>query len=83
MSVVGAWINPGGRNLVAVQNDPFDIIFGDSNNPGQLLIETPSTNPPISMAHEGVYTCTIPDESGQIEYLHIGIYLNTSKPAQY
>ena len=79
MSVVGEFISPEGRNLAAVQNDPFDIIFGDSNNPGWLLIKTPATNPPIVTAHEGIYTCTIPDENDQSEYLHIGIYLSTSK----
>ena len=65
--------------MAAVQNDPFDVIFGDSNNPGQLLVRTPATNPPIAMTHEGVYTCTIPSESGQDEYLHIGIYITASK----
>lgn len=81
MSAIGEWISPGGRNLVAIQNDPFVIIFGGSNNPGQLLIETPSTSPPITTTHEGVYTCIIPDEMGQNQYLHIGIYLTASKLA--
>ena len=76
MSLVGEWISPEGRDLAAVANDPFDVIFGD---PGQLLIETPLLNPPITAAHEGVYTCIIPDENGQDEYIHIGIYLSASK----
>lgn len=79
MSVAGDWMSPGGRSLAAVQNDPFDVIFGGNNNPGQLQIETPATNPPITGVHEGVYTCTIPDESDETEYLHIGIYLTASK----
>ena len=79
MSAVGNWVSPERRNLATVQNDPFDIIFGDSNNPGQLLIETPANNPPITSNHEGVYTCVIPDENGQSEYLHIGLYLSASK----
>ena len=79
MSSIGEWISPDGTNLVAVQNDPFDIIFGDNNNPGQLLIQTPTTNPPITTNHEGVYTCVIPNESDENEYLHIGIYLTTGK----
>ena len=77
-SIVGEWISPEGRNLAAVQNDPFDIIFGDIDNPGELLIETPVTNTPITRSHEGVYTCISPNESGHIEYLHIGIYVNAS-----
>ena len=55
------------------------MIFGDSNNPGQLLIQTPTTNPPITSTEEGVYTCIIPNENGDDEYLHIGIYRTTSK----
>lgn len=82
MSVVGEWISPGGRNLAADRSDPFDIIFGSSTSPGQLLIETPGANPPIMMTHEGVYTCRIPDEYGQTEQLHIGLYLSASKATQ-
>ena len=79
MSLVGEWISPGGRNLAADQSDPYDVTFGSSNSPGQLQIETPGRNPPITVAHEGVYTCRIPDEYGQREYLHIGIYLSASR----
>ena len=79
MTIVGEWIGPQGMNLAAVENDPFDIIFGNSNNPGQLLIETPTTNTPITTTLEGVYTCVIPDENGQTQYLHVGIYLGASK----
>ena len=79
MSVVGEWVGPDGTNLVAVQNDPFNIIFGESSNPGQFMVETPVTNPPITATHEGVYTCIIPDENDVSQYLHIGIYLTTSK----
>ncbi len=81
MSLIGEWISQEGRNLAAIQNDPFDVIFGDSNNPGQLLIEMPVTNPPITATHEGMYKCVIPDENGLSEFLHIGIYLSTSKLA--
>ena len=83
MSTVGEWRSPEGRNLAAVQNDPFNIVFGDSNNPGQLLMETPLLNSPITMSHEGVYTCAIPDENGDTEYVHVGIYLTPSKFVTY
>lgn len=83
MSVVGEWIDPGGRNLVTIPNDPFDITFGSSSDPGQFLIETPLSNPPITTTHEGVYTCIIPDENGDNEYLRIGIYFSASKIAEY
>jgi len=76
---VGEWISPDGINLEAVPNDPYDIVLRDANNPGQLLITTPVTNPSIKAADEGVYTCVIPDETGVSQYLHIGIYLSIGK----
>lgn len=54
------------------------MIFGDNNNPGQMTVETPITNPSIMAGHEGVYTCKIPNESDDYEYLRIGIYLRGS-----
>lgn len=78
MSAVGDWLGPGGRSLITTQNDPFDVIFGDDSNPGQLVIDTPTTNPSITSTHEGVYTCVLPDDNDETEYLHIGIYLSGS-----
>ena len=75
MSAVGDWISPSGRSLITTQNDPFDVIIGDDSDPGQLVIETPLGNPSITSTHEGVYTCAIPNNSGEMEYLHIGVYL--------
>ncbi len=83
LTVVGEWISPEGVDLAAVQNDPFDVIFGDSNSPGQLLVETPATNPPIMTSHEGVYTCIIPDEEDENQYLHVGIYTSSSKLPEF
>jgi len=79
MSNVGDWISPEGRNLDAVLNDPFDVIFDGNNNPGQLLVETPPTNSPLTAAHQGVYTCLMPDEDEELQYLYIGLYLNASE----
>lgn len=79
MSVVGDWISPEGRNLVTVPNDPFDVFFESANDPGQFLIETPLSNPPIASADEGVYTCIMPDEYDKDQSLYIGIYLSAGK----
>ena len=79
LSSVGDWIAPDGRNLDAVPNDPFDVIFGGGSNPGELWISTPSTNPSLTSSHEGIYTCCIPDEYSQQQYLFVGIYLRASK----
>lgn len=76
MSSVGQWVGPDQRDLTATPNDPFDVIIGDSNNPGELIIETPITNPAITEVHDGVYTCMIPDDNDETQYLRIGIYLD-------
>ena len=78
VSAVGQWIGPDDTILTTIQNDPFDVIVGDSSSPGELIIETPVANPPITTAHEGVYTCLIPNENDENEYLRIGIYLSGS-----
>ena len=78
MSTVGDWISPDGRSLITIQSDPFDVIFGDDSNPGQLVIETPHGNPSITTAHEGVYSCAIPNSSGETEYVYVGIYVSGS-----
>ena len=64
---------------MTVPNDPFDVVFESADDPGQLLIETPLSNPPIASAHEGVYTCIMPDEDGTDQSLYIGIYLMAGK----
>ena len=74
-AAVGQWIAPDGTDLTTVQNDSFEVVFGDSNNPGQLMVEAPLSSPPVTAIHEGVYTCAIPDETGEINYVFIGIYL--------
>ena len=75
MSAVGDWISPDRRSLITTKNDPFEVMIGDDSNPGQLVIDTPLGNPPITSAHEGVYTCAIPNNSSETEYLHVGVYL--------
>ena len=78
---VGLWIAPDGTDITTTSDDPFNVTIGGSYNPGSVNIQTPSTNPSLSSADEGVYTCSIPDESRNVNYLHIGIYLSgfTSK----
>ena len=73
---VGRWLNPQGSSLSDITEDPFEITIGGDNNPGSVVIETPDVNLSLSQSHEGIYTCIIPDETEEIHYLYIGIYLN-------
>ena len=72
---VGQWIGLDGTDLTTNTTDPFEISFGNSQTPGYLEISTPSSNVPLSSIHQGVYTCVIPDETGETRFLHIGLYL--------
>ena len=73
---VGQWIGLNGTNITTTDNDPFDVRVGGSYSPGSVEVQTPDTSSPLSSANEGVYTCVIPDESGETNYLYVGIYLS-------
>ena len=70
---VGSWIAPDGEDITLEDGDQFEIVVGDSNNPGYLSVQFGSTL--FTEMEQGVYTCRIPDETGQEQYIHIGIYL--------
>ena len=76
MPNIGQWIAPDGQDLTAITTDPFEVTIGSSYSPGSLQVTTPVENPSLTTAHEGVYSCVIPDDSGETRYLHIGIYLH-------
>ena len=71
---VGQWIAPNGEDIDRGPSDSFTIITGDIDDPGFTSIELQSG---VSLASrdEGIYTCVIPDENGNVHYLYVGIYL--------
>lgn len=71
---VGQWISPSGQDITYKTTDPFDVVVGDENDPGYLDISL-HTGQFITYQDQGVYTCRIPDETGTIVSLHVGIYL--------
>ncbi len=73
---VGQWFSPGGGNLAPIADDAFEVTVGDSYNPGFVALSNPAENPPLAASDEGVYTCVIPDETGVVQYLYVGIYLD-------
>lgn len=68
---IGHWINPNGTDITYDVNGQFEVIVGDNNNPGSLEVHIPSESDQID---EGVFTCAIPDDTGEIQYLYVGIY---------
>lgn len=73
---IGQWITPSDQDATYQTSDPFDIRVGDESDPGFLDI---SLHPGqfITFNHQGVYSCRIPDETGALTSLHVGIYLPT------
>ena len=52
------------------------MTVGGSDSPGSLEVGNPNTHPPLSSDNEGVYTCEIADETGETNFLCVGLYLS-------
>ena len=75
-SNVGQWISPQGMDITRNLTDHFSIQF--NNGPGYpsyntIQLQDPSLQPFIA-SYNGVYSCTVPDDQGIMQTLHIGIY---------
>ena len=70
---VGQWVSPSGVVVNGGQNSTFIVTTGDASDPGFTSLE-PRTGVSLQERDEGVYTCAIPDENGNLWYLFIGIY---------
>ena len=70
---VGSWIAPNGVDITLNNSDAFDIIVGNASDPGYLSIQL-FTGYSLSETDWGIYTCIIPDETGVLQYLYLGIY---------
>ena len=78
---VGQWISPSGAVISEGQSGSFIVVTGDGNDPGFTSLEL-RTGVALSATDEGVYTCAIPDENGNMWYLFVGLYRQrfNSKP---
>lgn len=75
MANIGHWIAPNGVDLTNNTLDPFDIIVGQEDDPGTLLVQLRNGHI-ITKSFEGVYTCIMPSEDGTQAYHQVGIYQN-------
>lgn len=71
---VGQWIAPSGQDVTYSTSDSFDVMLGSVNDPGFMDI-TLHSGQFITFSDQGIYTCLIPDETGTIRSLLVGIYL--------
>lgn len=70
---VGMWIAPNGEDIDGGPSDSFSVVTSDGTDPGFTSIEL-QMGEALSAGDEGVYTCVIPDENGNMQYLYVGLY---------
>ena len=70
---LGSIASPTGL-ILDNDNDIFEVRIGDEDDPGFIQLDLKSGRS-ISFSHQGIYTCTIPDENGNYASLHFGLYL--------
>ena len=72
---VGEWIALDGQQLTLSANSLFTVTIGDSTNPGYLSTVVTDGHA-LSNVDQGIYSCILPDESGNEQTIHVGIYLS-------
>ena len=70
---VGRWVSPGGNQITNSTNSLIDVSVGDPSDPGFVSIRL-APEATFTGDDEGVYTCEIPDERGNLQLIRVGIY---------
>ena len=70
---VGQVLGPSGQDIANSNLDPFEVTIGGANNPGHVEMSL-AAGRLVSSDWIGVYTCTLPDESGATQTMFFGIY---------
>ena len=65
----GTLVGPDGTTVT--NGSVFDIAHPQ---PGELRVENRHPLPPLTASDQGVYTCCIPLQSGEMRDIHVGIY---------
>ena len=68
---VGMFIGLNGNTIDSHNNSFFDI---SHPNPGELRVVNKSNLTDLPAGEQGVYTCRIPLQSGEMKEIYIGIY---------
>ena len=72
---VGRWINPAREDITRRTEGLLVVTVGGESDPGSTSIET-RAGYSLSTGNEGVYVCSIPDQDGQQQLIHVGLYPN-------
>ena len=68
---IGHFIGLNGSDITKSNTDNFIVARTD---PGTLLVHTRS----LRSGEQGVYTCQIPDETGRMVEVNVGLYISSS-----
>ena len=72
-SGIGQWFAPNGAEITQNSGNSFNVVRGGGNFPSYVGLQL-KTGQSFSTSDEGVYTCIIPDETGILQTLHVGLY---------
>ena len=75
MAGIGRWIAPNSADATNSTADPFDVIIGDKQDAGSLVVRLHHGHI-ITKSFEGIYTCIMPRADGTQTYHLLGIYQN-------
>ena len=74
---VGQLVDLDGNTFDIGQNMGVFSVLSIGNQPGSLrFLNRDGTHPALTAADEGVYSCRIPDETGNVVDVNIGVYRN-------
>ena len=68
---VGHFIGRDGKDITYINGDPFHVGIGGIRNPGSIQVSSANT---LYATYQGIYTCRIPDETGNLVNINVGLY---------
>ena len=68
---VGQFIGRDGRDITYQSDDPFYVSIGNTHHPGLVQVNGYRA---LHKHYQGVYTCRIPDETGSVVDINVGLY---------
>ena len=68
---IGHLIGRDGQDITYKYGDPFYVSVGGTENPGLIQVSSYNT---LYASYQGVYTCRIPDEAGNLVDINVGLY---------
>ena len=67
---IGQFIGRDGKDITYKSGDPFHVSIGGKRNPGLIQVNSYT----LYASYQGVYTCRIPDETGNFVDINVGLY---------